>query len=294
MDRLLITGGRRLAGTVAVSGAKNSALKLMAAALLAPGETVIQGAPRIADCLTMSEVLEHLGAARHLAGLHGRGGRVRRRWDRGALRAGPRHARVHRGPGAAARPPRPGPRGHAGRLQHRLAQDRPAPEGPRADGRHVLLRARLPAGRGAAAARGVRVARLPERRRDRERPDGRRRRDRHDRGRERRPRAGDPGPGRDAHRDGREDRGRRHHDDRDPGNGRAACRDAPRGPGPRRGRHVRARGLRDGGRGAAAGARAPTTWTCSWRSSPTRAPPSTSRTTGCAWRWPAGRRRSTS
>jgi UDP-N-acetylglucosamine 1-carboxyvinyltransferase len=62
MDRLLITGGRRLSGTVAVSGAKNSALKLMAAALLAPGETVVQGAPRIADCLTMSEVLEHLGA----------------------------------------------------------------------------------------------------------------------------------------------------------------------------------------------------------------------------------------
>ena len=45
MDRLLITGGRRLAGTVAVSGAKNSALKLMAAALLAPGETVIRRAP---------------------------------------------------------------------------------------------------------------------------------------------------------------------------------------------------------------------------------------------------------
>jgi UDP-N-acetylglucosamine 1-carboxyvinyltransferase len=62
MDRLLITGGRRLEGAVAVSGAKNSALKLMAAALLAEGETVIQGAPRIADCLTMSEVLEHLGA----------------------------------------------------------------------------------------------------------------------------------------------------------------------------------------------------------------------------------------
>ena len=58
MDRLLITGGRRLEGAVAVSGAKNSALKLMAAALLAEGETVIRGAPRIADCLTMSEVLE--------------------------------------------------------------------------------------------------------------------------------------------------------------------------------------------------------------------------------------------
>jgi UDP-N-acetylglucosamine 1-carboxyvinyltransferase len=62
MDRLLITGGHRLHGTVPISGAKNSALKLMAAALLADGRTVISGAPRIADCLTMAEVLEYLGA----------------------------------------------------------------------------------------------------------------------------------------------------------------------------------------------------------------------------------------
>src|SRR5438552_1869460 len=63
MDRLLITGRHRLPGTVPVSGAKNSAVKLMAAALLTEGETVIRGAPLIADCLTMSEVLEHLGAS---------------------------------------------------------------------------------------------------------------------------------------------------------------------------------------------------------------------------------------
>ncbi|HEX9313609.1 MAG TPA: UDP-N-acetylglucosamine 1-carboxyvinyltransferase [Actinomycetota bacterium] len=63
MDRLLITGGRRLSGAVRVNGAKNSALKLMAAALLAEGPTVIENAPRIVDCLTMAEVLEHLGAS---------------------------------------------------------------------------------------------------------------------------------------------------------------------------------------------------------------------------------------
>ncbi|HXY71851.1 MAG TPA: UDP-N-acetylglucosamine 1-carboxyvinyltransferase [Actinomycetota bacterium] len=62
MDRLLITGGSRLQGTVPISGAKNSALKLMAAALLADGRTVVSGGPRIADCLTMRQVLEHLGA----------------------------------------------------------------------------------------------------------------------------------------------------------------------------------------------------------------------------------------
>ncbi len=63
MDRLLITGGRRLSGAVRVNGAKNSALKLMAAALLAEGTTIIENTPRIVDCLTMAEVLEHLGAS---------------------------------------------------------------------------------------------------------------------------------------------------------------------------------------------------------------------------------------
>ncbi len=62
MDRLVVTGGHPLRGSVRINGAKNSALKLMAAALLAEGETVIDGVPRIADCLTMTHVLEHLGA----------------------------------------------------------------------------------------------------------------------------------------------------------------------------------------------------------------------------------------
>jgi UDP-N-acetylglucosamine 1-carboxyvinyltransferase len=62
MDRLFITGGSRLAGSVQISGAKNSALKLMAASLLASGTSVLRNAPRIVDCLTMGELLEHLGA----------------------------------------------------------------------------------------------------------------------------------------------------------------------------------------------------------------------------------------
>lgn len=62
MERLLVKGGARLSGTVRISGAKNSALKLMAAALLAPGRTVLRNVPRIQDCLTMGQVLEHLGA----------------------------------------------------------------------------------------------------------------------------------------------------------------------------------------------------------------------------------------
>src|SRR5919108_4321626 len=62
MDRLFVTGGARLHGSVRVSGAKNSALKVMAASLLAPGRSVLRNVPRILDCSLMVEVLEHLGA----------------------------------------------------------------------------------------------------------------------------------------------------------------------------------------------------------------------------------------
>jgi UDP-N-acetylglucosamine 1-carboxyvinyltransferase len=61
VDVIRVTGGARLAGEVGVVGAKNSALKLMAAALLAPGRTVITNVPRITDILIMSEVLRRLG-----------------------------------------------------------------------------------------------------------------------------------------------------------------------------------------------------------------------------------------
>jgi UDP-N-acetylglucosamine 1-carboxyvinyltransferase len=47
---------------VTIGGAKNSALKLMAAALLGEGRTMIRNVPDIADCRTMAEVLERLGA----------------------------------------------------------------------------------------------------------------------------------------------------------------------------------------------------------------------------------------
>jgi UDP-N-acetylglucosamine 1-carboxyvinyltransferase len=63
MDRLLVTGGRRLEGAVRVSGAKNAALKLMAGALLAQGRTVVRNVPRILDCTLMGRVLEHLGVS---------------------------------------------------------------------------------------------------------------------------------------------------------------------------------------------------------------------------------------
>ena len=56
-----VTGGARLVGEVKVSGAKNSALKLMAAALLAEGKSIISNVPNIADVHIMEELLTRLG-----------------------------------------------------------------------------------------------------------------------------------------------------------------------------------------------------------------------------------------
>jgi UDP-N-acetylglucosamine 1-carboxyvinyltransferase len=61
-DRFLVSGGARLSGEVQVTGAKNSVLKLMAAALLAEGTTVLTNAPDIADVPLMADVLRGLGA----------------------------------------------------------------------------------------------------------------------------------------------------------------------------------------------------------------------------------------
>ncbi|MDT4997573.1 MAG: UDP-N-acetylglucosamine 1-carboxyvinyltransferase [Pseudonocardiales bacterium] len=60
-ERFVVQGGARLAGEVAVTGAKNSVLKLMAAALLAEGTTTLTSVPEILDVAIMSEVLRRLG-----------------------------------------------------------------------------------------------------------------------------------------------------------------------------------------------------------------------------------------
>jgi UDP-N-acetylglucosamine 1-carboxyvinyltransferase len=61
MERFVVAGGARLAGEVTVTGAKNSVLKLMAAALLAEGRTELSAVPDILDVTIMSEVLRRLG-----------------------------------------------------------------------------------------------------------------------------------------------------------------------------------------------------------------------------------------
>ena len=61
MDKLLIRGGNRLQGELRASGAKNSALKMFAAALLADGPVTISNVPHLRDITTMIELLGSLG-----------------------------------------------------------------------------------------------------------------------------------------------------------------------------------------------------------------------------------------
>ncbi|MDX1397340.1 MAG: UDP-N-acetylglucosamine 1-carboxyvinyltransferase [Oceanospirillum sp.] len=61
MDKLLITGGRPLDGDIRISGAKNSALPILAATLLAEGPVRIGNLPHLHDITTMIELLSCMG-----------------------------------------------------------------------------------------------------------------------------------------------------------------------------------------------------------------------------------------
>jgi UDP-N-acetylglucosamine 1-carboxyvinyltransferase len=61
MDKFVIEGGRRLQGTLPVSGAKNAVLPMMAASILVPGPTVLHRVPILRDVSTMAWVLGVLG-----------------------------------------------------------------------------------------------------------------------------------------------------------------------------------------------------------------------------------------
>jgi len=62
MDKIVITGGNRLCGEIRISGAKNSALPILASTILGGGECVITNVPRVVDVLTMGKLLGILGA----------------------------------------------------------------------------------------------------------------------------------------------------------------------------------------------------------------------------------------
>lgn len=62
MDKLLITGGRTLSGSLRISGAKNSALKILAGTLLTEEPVTVGNVPHLHDVTTMIELLGCLGA----------------------------------------------------------------------------------------------------------------------------------------------------------------------------------------------------------------------------------------
>jgi UDP-N-acetylglucosamine 1-carboxyvinyltransferase len=67
MDKFLIKGGKPLHGKVAISGAKNSALPVMAAALLTKEPVTLHNIPKVRDLITMSKLLAFMGATVSIA-----------------------------------------------------------------------------------------------------------------------------------------------------------------------------------------------------------------------------------
>ena len=63
MDKLVIEGGARLSGTIGVSGAKNAALPILCASLLAPEPLVLANVPQLNDVRTMRTLLAQMGVA---------------------------------------------------------------------------------------------------------------------------------------------------------------------------------------------------------------------------------------
>ncbi|WP_448502788.1 UDP-N-acetylglucosamine 1-carboxyvinyltransferase [Sphingomonas sp.] len=70
MDRILIRGGRRLTGRIAVSGAKNAALTLMPCALLTDEPLTLRNLPRLADVDGFGHLLNQLGVSTTVEGTH--------------------------------------------------------------------------------------------------------------------------------------------------------------------------------------------------------------------------------
>ena len=70
MDKIVIEGGVPLVGTVQVSGAKNAALPIVAASLLAEGDHLVRNVPDLADVRTMGRLLGHMGCTFERSGDH--------------------------------------------------------------------------------------------------------------------------------------------------------------------------------------------------------------------------------
>lgn len=62
MEKIIVEGGRKLKGTVRVNGAKNSAVALLPASILADSTVTIEGLPNISDVHTLEAILQDIGA----------------------------------------------------------------------------------------------------------------------------------------------------------------------------------------------------------------------------------------
>ena len=62
---MVIEGGHPLQGSVRISGAKNAGLVLIAASIMAEGETILDNVPRICDTEEMVAILNEMGAEVH-------------------------------------------------------------------------------------------------------------------------------------------------------------------------------------------------------------------------------------
>ena len=71
MDRILIRGGRRLSGTIPISGAKNAALTLLPCALLTDEPLTLRNLPRLADVDSFGHLLNELGVSTTVEGARG-------------------------------------------------------------------------------------------------------------------------------------------------------------------------------------------------------------------------------
>ncbi len=146
MDRFRITGGRRLEGTVRISGAKNAALPAMAAALLTAEPVYLKNIPRVRDIITMSQLIAHTGRAWNAPDVPPTDLTIeaREHLRRGsALRTGAHDARLDSDAGPAGGAAGTRARIAAGRVRDWRASRGPAYQGAGADGRGDFDRAGL-------------------------------------------------------------------------------------------------------------------------------------------------------
>ena len=144
MDKLLIEGGHALRGELRMSGAKNSALPILAATLLSDEPVVIANVPHLHDVTTMIELLGSLGVEVMIDEKLNVAvsSAVVEQLSR-AVRPRQNHARLIHRVGAAAGAARSGGGFVARRLCNRRETGRSAPEGAECDGRRDSRRRRL-------------------------------------------------------------------------------------------------------------------------------------------------------